>query len=153
MIKQIKNSQASDMLRIEYMPGNVCNQKCHYCFPGSNEGDLLWPKFEMVRDHFSHLLKHYESQGKTKSDIFLVGGEVTLWKYLPDFCEHIKSNFDSIIEISTNGTKSLKWWDRYGHLFDHVSVSVHREYADIDHWKVNYPDTILPIYEDPNDNL
>jgi hypothetical protein len=31
--------------------------------------------------------------------------------------------------------------------------SIAVQYADIDHWKVNYPDTVLPTYEDPNDNL
>lgn len=39
MIKGVENNQPSNVLRIEYMLGNVCNQKCSYCFPGSNEGD------------------------------------------------------------------------------------------------------------------
>lgn len=133
MIKQIKNSQPKDMLRIEYMPGNICNYKCHYCFPGSNEGNYRWPDIDIVKSNLSHLLSHYKSQGKTKSNIYLVGGEVTVWKHLPELCEHLKSNFDTIIEISTNGTKSVKWWDTYGDLFDHISVSVHREFADINH--------------------
>lgn len=133
MINQILHSQPLDMLRIEYMPGNVCNYKCHYCFPGSNEGNYLWPDVELVKENLNHLLSHYYSQGKTRSNLYLVGGEVTLWKHLPELIEDIKSKFDTIVEISTNATKNLKWWDTYGNLFDHISVSVHREFSDITH--------------------
>ncbi|MDC0002462.1 hypothetical protein OAP94_00365 [bacterium] len=31
--------------------------------------------------------------------------------------------------------------------------SIAVQYAGIDHWKVNYPEAVLPTYEDPNDNL
>jgi len=133
MIKQIIHSQPSDMLRIEYMPGNVCNHKCHYCFPGSNEGNLLWPDVELVKTNLSHLLRHYESQGKTKSNLFIVGGEPTLWKGLEDLCKYLKDNHDIIIEMSTNGTRKLNWWEENAQNFDHVTVSVHREFANVDH--------------------
>jgi organic radical activating enzyme len=133
MIKQIRNSQDPSMIRIEYMPGNLCNHRCHYCFPGSNEGDMPWPDLDLVKKNFTHLLKHYESQGKTKSNLFLVGGEPTLWPGITDFCNHLKNNFDIVIEISTNGTRKIAWWKENAKCFDIVSVSVHREYANIQH--------------------
>jgi organic radical activating enzyme len=133
MIKEIRNNQPSDMLRIEYMPGNTCNHKCHYCFPGSNEGDKPWADVELVKQNLGHLLKHYELQGKTKSNIFLAGGEPTLWKGIEDLCSYLKSNFDIVIEISTNGTRKLNWWKQHAKSFDHVGVSVHREFANVDH--------------------
>ena len=141
MIKEIRNNQDPKIVRIEYMPGNLCNHKCHYCFPGSNEGDAPWPDVDLVKTNLSHLLKHYESQGKTKSNLYIVGGEPTLWKGLEDLCKHLKDNHDIIIEISTNGTRKLNWWKENASNFDHVTVSVHREYAKIDHL-INVCDTL-----------
>ena len=141
MIKEIRNNQPDDMLRIEYMPGNICNHKCHYCFPGSNEGDQPWTDIDIVKQNLGHLLKHYESQGKTKSNIFFVGGEPTLWKGLEDLCSYLKTNFDCIVEMSTNGTRKQTWWRQHAKSFDHVGVSVHREFANIDHL-INVCDTL-----------
>jgi sulfatase maturation enzyme AslB (radical SAM superfamily) len=64
MIKEVINNYKNNFLRIEYMLGNVCNYKCNYCFPGSNEGDKPWPNLEITKKHFSHLLDHYITQGK-----------------------------------------------------------------------------------------
>lgn len=133
MITQIQNNQSPDMLRIEYMPGNTCNHKCHYCFPGSNEGDKLWPDVEEVKKNLSHLLSYYEAHGKTKSNLYIVGGEPTLWKGLETLCQYLKSKHDIVIEMSTNGTRKLNWWKKYAKNFDHVEVSVHREFANLDH--------------------
>ena len=133
MIKQIVNNQDENMLRIEYMPGNLCNHKCHYCFPGSNEGDKPWPDVELVKQNLGHLLSHYKINGKPKSDIFFVGGEPTLWKGLEELCKYLKENFDCIIEISTNGTRKTNWWKKHAKNFDHIGVSVHREFANIKH--------------------
>lgn len=133
MIKQIKNSQPSDMLRIEYMPGNLCNHRCNYCFPGSFEGDKKWPMIETAKENLSHLLRHYEQHGKTRSTIFFVGGEPTLWKGLAEVCNHLKASFDTIIEMSSNGSRKVSWWRENAKNFDHVGISVHHEFANLDH--------------------
>lgn len=132
-IVEIKNNQPDDLLRIEYMPGNLCNHRCHYCFPGSNEGNMPWPDVELVKRNLGHLLSYYAQQGKTKSNIFFVGGELTLWKDFETLCQYLKENFDVVIELSTNGTRKIDWWKRNAKNFDHVGISVHREFANIDH--------------------
>lgn len=133
MITQIINNDDPDTLRIEYMPGNLCNYKCHYCFPGSNEGDVPWPDVDLLIKNFDHLLNVYKQQGKTKFEFFIIGGETTLWKDLPKFCNHLKANHDVIIRISTNATRKLNWWQENAKCFDVVEISVHHEYAKIDH--------------------
>lgn len=133
MIKEIRNNQPSDTLRIEYMLGNLCNHRCHYCFPGSNEGDVPWPDLNELKNNLGHLLTHYKLNGKPKSDIFFVGGEPILWKGLPELCSFLKNNFGTLIEISSNGSKGTRWWKQEAHNFDHVGISVHHEYAKLDH--------------------
>ena len=133
MIKEIRNNQPDNVLRIEYMPGNLCNYRCNYCFPGSNEGDKPWPDVELVKQNLSHLLSHYARHGKTKSDIFIVGGEPTLWKELENLCLYLKENFDVILEMSTNGSRKVPWWQKNAGYFDHIGVSVHNDFAKLDH--------------------
>jgi len=133
MINRIENNQDPSMVRIEYMPGNLCNHKCHYCFPGSNEGDKLWPDVDIVKTNLSHLLDMYAEHGKTKSNLYIVGGEPTLWKGLEELCQYLKQRHDIIIEISSNGTRKLNWWKDNAKNFDHIEISVHREFANLDH--------------------
>jgi organic radical activating enzyme len=131
MIVKIENNQQPNVLRIEYMLGNTCNQKCNYCFPGSNEGDHPWPDFETVKKNLSHLLDYYKKNGKEVFNIFFVGGEPTLWDGFLPLCEYLKSKYKCILEISTNGTRGVIWWTKAGRVLDHVNISVHHEYAKI----------------------
>lgn len=131
MIKHIKNNQPKNVLRIEYMLGNICNQKCSYCFPGSNEGDQPWPDIELVKKNISHLLDYYKKNNKSCFNIFFVGGEPTLWKDFIELCKFLKSNYNCILEISTNGTRSTVWWKEASKYLDHVNISVHHEYVNL----------------------
>lgn len=133
MINQVINDYKENFLRIEYMIGNICNYKCNYCFPGSNEGDKPWPDLAVTKTNFSHLLDHYISQGKNKFELFLIGGEPTIWKDLPYLAEFLKSKYDISIHISTNASCSTKWWDKNAEFYDSIDISVHHEAAEVDH--------------------
>ena len=131
MIVKVENNQPSNVLRIEYMLGNTCNQKCNYCFPGSNEGNIPWPDVELVKTNLSKVLDHYKTTGKEVFNIFFVGGEPTLWDDFLTLCEYLKSKYNCILEISTNATRGILWWQKAARYLDHVNISVHHEYAKI----------------------
>lgn len=133
MIKEIDNNFPKDLLRIEYMLGNLCNHKCSYCFPGSNEGTYPWPDVEVVKKNLGHLLDHYKKHGKTQFQFYIIGGEPTLWKDLPNLCFFLKEKYNAIINISTNGTRKLDWWQDNCKAFDTIEISVHHEFANVDH--------------------
>lgn len=126
----------NQVLDIEMMLGNVCNHKCSYCFIGSNEGDARWPleNFDLVLDNTIQLINFYkENHNKTLFDVKIVGGEPTLWSKMPVFLKSIKDNVNSIIRISTNASRTIRYWEENAELFDKIIVSVHNEYADLDH--------------------
>lgn len=133
IIKEIKNNYPPNLLRIEYMMGNLCNHKCSYCFPGSNEGTNPWPDINLVKKNLGHLLDHYKKNGKNRFQFYLIGGEPTLWKDLPELCYFLKNNYDVIINISTNATRKLDWWEKHGNAFDNIDISVHHEFANVSH--------------------
>lgn len=143
MIKQVINPQDPKTLRIEYMIGNTCNYKCWYCFKGSNEGEYRWHNdLEFITKNLFHLLDYYKKFGKERFEIHIVGGEPTLWPDLGKFAQSIKENYNSWISISTNGSRTIRWWEEYGKYFDDVMISVHHEYADLDHL-IKVADTVF----------
>lgn len=127
MIHSIRNLDTD--FTIEFELGNVCNFKCNYCFPGSNEGNRLWPNVEKVTPA---LLKYIKKHNR-RTRLYLIGGEPTLWKDLGKFCSDLKLAHDIIINISTNASQSLRWWRKNWHCFDVVNISVHHEYSDVAH--------------------
>lgn len=133
MIYKIENDLPKNLLKVELMLGNLCNYKCHYCFPGSNTGDMPWPDNDILKSNIKHLLDYYVSKGKDTFNFYLIGGETTLWKDLENFCQFLKDNFNVTIEISTNATRKINWWERNANNFDQVGISVHHEQVDISH--------------------
>lgn len=134
MIKQVINPQDEQTLRIEFMIGNTCNYSCWYCFTGSHEGEYRWTDdLDLALKNLFTLLDHYKKNGKERFEIHLVGGEPTLWPELGLFVRKIKENYNTWISISSNGSRTIRWWKEYAGYFDDVMISVHHEQADIRH--------------------
>jgi MoaA/NifB/PqqE/SkfB family radical SAM enzyme len=133
-IIKITNNNSPTHFKIEWGVGNLCNRKCWYCFPGSNEGTIPYPTdIELLKKNFSKLFDTYKKNGIETFEILLTGGEPTLWKEFPLILEFFRENYNVIIRTLTNGYRKLDWWKEKGKLFDHVEISVHNEHADIDH--------------------
>jgi hypothetical protein len=133
MLTEIINVRNPNILLLEFTLGNTCNYKCSYCFPGSNEGDFPWADADVLISNVDHLLKQYKLNGKTKFEFYLIGGETTLWKDLPKFCNHLKQTHNVKLRISTNASRGIEWWNKHAQLFDEIEISVHHEYAKISH--------------------
>lgn len=134
-IIQIKSDKPSTHLRIEYMVGNTCNYKCQYCSDYANGGQYRWHSdTEFVLNNFRHLLDHYSRQGKTSFELNYVGGEPTLWPSIEKFTKAIKEEYNCRIVLTTNGSRTLRWWEQNATLFDKIHFSLHVGEADIDHY-------------------
>jgi len=133
-IIKIESNLPNNYLRIELFLFNVCNHRCWYCFPGSNEGTHRWPDYDLLIDNLSHLLNYYKQhQNKERFYFHIIGGEPTIWPNLTDFVSYFKENYNTLISISTNGSRTLKWWDENGQNFDHTMISCHHQFVDPAH--------------------
>lgn len=134
-IVEVKQRWPRDKLRIEIMIGNTCNYKCWYCFPGSNEGTHRWPEYNLFVKNFEYLLRYYtEHLDKKVFEVHIIGGEPTMWPEFGKFIQHFKDNFNCIFSMSSNGSRTLRWWEEYGRYMDKVILSCHHETVDIDHF-------------------
>ena len=131
-IIEVKSNWKDSDLRIEFMMGNLCNYSCWYCFPGSFEGTHRFPEFDLIVQNLMHLVQHYKASGKKRIFLHIIGGEPTLWPKLGEFAE-IFSNAGCLISISTNASRTIRWWEENAKFFDKVVVSYHHERVDIEH--------------------
>jgi organic radical activating enzyme len=135
MITEIKNTQPKDVLDVRWAVSNVCNYKCEYCFPGSNEGTYRFPTnvTQLIRN-FNNIFDYYETHlGKKRFHLRLLGGEPTIWSGLDTFIKGIKEKHNVYVSVITNGSRTLRWWQENGDLIDNVSISYHKKFADVDH--------------------
>jgi MoaA/NifB/PqqE/SkfB family radical SAM enzyme len=141
-IVKVESNKPANILRIELFLSNLCNYKCWYCFPGSNEGTHTWPDVNLVCANLSHLLDYYKNNlGKTKFYIHVIGGEPTMWSKFDVFVNYFKEKYNCIITMSSNGSRTIRWWEEHGHNFDEVLLSCHHEQVDINHY-INVANTL-----------
>ena len=145
---KVEQNWPSNRLRINYELHNVCNFKCWYCFPGSNEGTYRWPDLELVKKNIKHLIDYYkETLGKEYFDLNVLGGEPTLWPELGDFVKFLKDTYgDKVaIMVTTNGSRTLNWWKKNAQYFDKVLISHHLSEGKKEHVR----DVADALYEAP----
>lgn len=130
-IIKVENNWNPKVLRIELNIGNICNYKCWYCFPGSNEGNYKFPNIDTLKKNIPHLINYYKKHlGKEIFEIDFVGGEPTHWPKLLDFIKFLKENFNCLITMTSNGSKKIEWWANAAKYFDRVTLSCHHQYVN-----------------------
>ena len=131
MTNLYKIKTRNNILVVDWILSNVCNFKCTYCTPDSNGGDLYWPDIEQCET----VVRRITEQSNHDYRIYtILGGEPTVWKNFTKLSEIIKQvDPNSIVNILTNGSRTLKWWNRTKPYIDKVSISYHHQEADVDH--------------------
>jgi MoaA/NifB/PqqE/SkfB family radical SAM enzyme len=131
MAKLYKIQTKNNIMVIDWILSNVCNFKCSYCTPDSNGGDLYWPDINQCET----IVRRITEQSTHDYRIYtILGGEPTVWKDFTRLSEIIKEvDPNSVVNILTNGSRTLNWWNRTKQYLDKVSISYHHEQADVDH--------------------
>lgn len=136
-IIRIVNVQEPNVLDIRFWPTDICNYNCSYCFPGSKDGVYRYPKnIDTIVKNFRKLFDVYKN--KFNKDVFHInlvgGGEPTMWPHIEQFCKEIKEQHNVKIQLTTNGSRTLRWWEENSHHVDKAVLSCHHEFVDIDHY-------------------
>lgn len=133
-IVEVKQNWPDGYFKIDFSIGNICNYKCWYCFPGSNEANYKWPDFDLTVKNLSHLLDYYiKNSKKKKFEINLLGGEVIHWKNFIPFLKFFKERYNCVFSLTTNGSKKIEWWKENFVYLDQVTLSHHQEWCKKEH--------------------
>jgi len=142
-VKKIHTNRKYDM-HVVWEVSSTCNYDCWYCNPRHHDNKIRGHDYDNVIDFFTDLSNKYEY-------IYcdMVGGEPTLWPRLKDFLVNKPSNM--FVLVSTNGSRTINWWEKNLKYFDGVCATFHPDTADADHFYElgmlfsQYPDKALEI--------
>lgn len=133
---KIINLQPKNILDIRFFPTDICNFNCTYCFPGCSDGVYRYSdNIDTIINNFNALFEFYRVHyNKNKVELNLAGGgEPTLWPYFGEFCDRLSKVYDIEFTVTTNGSRTLRWWKKHSKYLDKVTLSVHHEFVDVDH--------------------
>jgi MoaA/NifB/PqqE/SkfB family radical SAM enzyme len=109
---------------------NKCNFSCEYCHPYNYEGSS--PSFEL--QHYKDIVTKIKSVLDPEEELVIsfTGGEPTA---LPIFEELVEWLYEQgvAIGLTTNGSKSIKFWEKTRHMYRWVSFSFHAEKSSVKH--------------------
>jgi|TARA_B100000959_G_scaffold280605_1_gene342732 MoaA/NifB/PqqE/SkfB family radical SAM enzyme len=112
----------NNFFHINWFITNKCNFSCNYCHPFNHEGSSSLYDIDTYKNFISKVL--------TQIDVPLVvsftGGEPTAMPIFDEFLDFLVEN-NVKIGITSNGSKSIKWWKKYHKAFDWISLSFHTE--------------------------
>lgn len=131
---RVESNLPEDYLRIELFLSNVCNYTCSYCSPEYYSGTHRWPDLEQVKENLGYIIDYYRNHTRKRTVcLFIIGGEPTLWPDFDKFIEYFKVTYNCIISMSSNGSRTLRWWKEHGGHLDDVILSCHHEKVDTSH--------------------
>ena len=136
-LNRIVSTQPSNVLDIRFWPTDICDFDCTYCFPNSHPGINRYPKnVDTVIKNFRTLFDVYTKKfNKTEFWINLVGGgEPTLWPHFNKFCREIKQEHNVQLKVTTNASRTIRWWKDNVEYLDRATLSGHHEFMDVDHF-------------------
>ena len=141
---RIINTQDKDLLQIRFFPTDFCNYSCSYCFSDLQNKNRYPKNTDLVINNFRRIFDFYHKNfNKTKIQLIISGGgEPTLWPDLERFCKELKESHNVIIQLISNGSRTIRWWDKTSYYFDSVVLSCHNEFVDIDHY-IEVADTLF----------
>ena len=119
-----------DTIVVDWTMGSTCNQACSYCPPPLHDGLRPYPSFndtvafiELMQERFQRPCQYV-----------LSGGEPTLNPRFSTIVKHIKEvNPRNLVNIITNGSRTIRWWRQYKHLINTVNLTAHIEFCDPAH--------------------
>lgn len=132
----IINNDYDEFLHISYALTSTCNYDCNYCVESSKDGKFRFPDYDLLIKNMDHLLGTYRTHHNKKLiRMNILGGEPTLWPRLGEFVQWCHDKYQCRVTMSSNGSRTLRWWREYAKYFDDIQISVHQEFADVEHIK------------------
>ena len=118
-------------ISITWMIGSRCNYDCMYCWPERHDNVSKHPSLENLIQAWDSIYSKTEHIG-LPFKISFTGGEVTANKSFVPLIQYLRSGKFNIetLGFSSNGSASIKYYQKLSQLVDYISFSFHSEHAN-----------------------
>lgn len=124
----ITNNGPKNIAVISFKAHNVCNYTCDYCNPNSKDGSERWNSNYLAVANFVNKVR----EKNTYACLEIIGGEPTMWPQLQLFMDSV-SHDNLVIEINTNGSRTLRYWEQFKPSNSLFIFSWHSKEANTEH--------------------
>ena len=117
--------------KLVWVATTVCNYNCSYCAPNLHDSANRWPS-----NYKPVLAMINKFRGNSPLIVDITGGEPTLWPEFETFCTDLveSSSAKTSIQFTTNGARSIRYWDNFSAPVDEICFSFHTEFASEEHF-------------------
>ena len=109
---------------------NTCNFSCEYCHPYNYAGTSKSFDLQHYKDTVSKIQSGLDPSEQLV--ISFTGGEPTAIDLFEDLVTWLYGQ-GVLVGLTTNGSKSIKFWERTRHMYRWVSFSFHSERSNVKH--------------------
>ncbi|MDP3195599.1 radical SAM protein [Tabrizicola sp.] len=128
------NADHSRVVLVDWTLGNACSYACSYCPKALHDGSVAWQRVEDVVDFYDQLHQHYTDVRGKRVWLQFTGGEPTMHPQIIRLLEAASAQGFSVSLIS-NGSRTLRFWEKIAPHLDSVILTYHNEFADLDHFR------------------
>jgi len=127
--KIIGVTPTENLFSISWTLGSRCNYDYMYCPSELHDKHSKFLNLESLQTAWSNVYDASKEK-KLKYKISFSGGEVTANKNFLPFVKWLKANYDDIarIDVTSNGSASLRYYQQLASLIESLSFSVHSEF-------------------------
>ena len=112
--------------------GRRCNYACDYCWPAVHSNTEKFPSFESVINTIDMIIDNWSNGEQIRWNFG--GGEPTMHPQFIDILKYLKSRNQWIL-VTTNGSRSTKFWSEATQYINSVNMSAH--FASMDLYRGN----------------
>jgi organic radical activating enzyme len=128
------NADHSRVVLVDWMLGNGCSYACSYCPKSLHDGSVAWQRVENVLAFYDMLHRHYVQARDKRVWLQFTGGEPTMH---PQIIALLKaaSGVGFSVSLISNGSRTLRFWQKIAPHLDSVILTYHNEFADLGHFR------------------
>lgn len=121
----IKVKQQDNTMLLTWVINNICNNHCAYCPPVLNAGKNHHYDWDKAKEFLSRLFDHYP-----KIHCSISGGEPTMSPFFKELVDFFYTSKNNTVGITTNGARSVRYWEELAPKFSYICFSYHPSYDD-----------------------
>ena len=108
--------------------GRKCNYNCSYCWPSVHSNTEKFPDFEEVIATIDMIIDNWSEGEEIRWNFG--GGEPTMHPKFLEIIKYLKSKNQWIL-VTTNGSRSTKFWKEAAQYVNSINMSAHFESMDL----------------------